>query len=349
MDPINIVIMIAVMLVLLLLAGWFAGSETALTNLSSSRLARLRKEGNRNANYLVKVKKEMDRNLVTILVLNNIVNIVLSSIAALFADALFDAIGVTLMVGLITFLIIVFGEIVPKSNAMLDTERVSLGHARILYFLTRAFTPLVIFLVWTSNVMIRLRGRKPRQKGVLVSDQEIKDLVCLGEEEGVIKSVEREIIHQVFNFGDRKVKDAMVPMKDVFHVDKDLPITEIKEVISSKGYTRVPFMGADGSVKGLLYSKDLLGRSRGSISDHTREVMTIDEDLDLTKAFGEMKKRRIHLAVVTDPKGKHTGIITLEDMIEEIVGDIYDEYFLEKERGGYLKKTRGKNKRSSVS
>lgn len=338
MDPLNILIMICVMFLLLLLAGWFAGSETALTNLSTAQMARLQKEKRRNSKYLVKVKKDMDRNLVTILVLNNIVNILLSSIAALFADALFDTIGVTIMVGAITFAIIVFGEIVPKSNAMIETERTSLSHARILFYLTRIFSPIMTLLVGISGLVIRLRGRKPRKDGVLVSDQAIKDLVALGEEEGIIKSMEKEIIEKVFTFGDRKVRDAMVPMDGVFMIDRDMSVADGKDLISSKGYTRVPFIGKNGKIKGLVYSKDLLGKMKGSISDYSREVFLLRDDLDLTKAFGEMKKKRIHLAVVTNRKGDHVGIITLEDMIEEIVGDIYDEYFMEKERGGYLRK-----------
>jgi Mg2+/Co2+ transporter CorB len=187
MDLLSIALMIAIMLILLLLAGWFAGSETALTNLSSSRLAMISQGDGKKAGYLLKIKREMDKNLVTILVLNNIVNIILSSIAALFADALFDTVGVSLMVGLITFLIIVFGEIVPKSIAMIDTERVSLNHSKILFFLSRIFSPLMMILVWISQLIVRIRGKKPRKEGILVSDQEIKDLVSLGEKEGVIK------------------------------------------------------------------------------------------------------------------------------------------------------------------
>lgn len=330
MDPLNIAIMILVMFVLLLLAGWFAGSETALTNLSPGRLARIRMEKKKGSRHLQLVKKDMDRNLVTILVLNNIVNIVLSSIAALFANALFDTVGVSLMIGLITFLIIVFGEIVPKSIAMIDTERISLGHARPLHYLTKAFTPMVLLLVGISRTVIRIRGRKPRKTGVLVSDQDIKDLVTLGESEGTIKSIEREIIHQVFNFGDRKVKDVMVPMEEVFMVREDLPVEKGKTLLSSKGYTRVPFMGKNGVITGIIYSKDLLGKNRGRLSGYARDLFTLRSDLDLTKAFGIMKKNRTHLAIVVSRDEKHIGIITLEDMIEGIVGDIYDEYFIEK-------------------
>lgn len=338
MDLLSIALMIAIMLILLLLAGWFAGSETALTNLSSSRLARISQGDGKKSGYLLKVKREMDKNLVTILVLNNIVNIILSSIAALFADALFDAVGVSLMVGLITFLIIVFGEIVPKSIAMIETERVSLNHSKMLFFLSRIFSPLMMILVWISQWIVRIRGKKPRKEGILVSDQEIKDLVSLGEKEGVIKKIEMEIIHKVFNFGDNKIKDAMVPMKDVFVLKGNTPVEEGKDLIASKGYTRVPVIDDKGKINGIIYSKDLLRKIGGKVSDYSREMFLLPGNMDLTTGFAKMKEKRIHLALVTDEKRNHIGIITLEDMLEEIVGDIYDEYFLLKsgERAGEL-------------
>jgi CBS domain containing-hemolysin-like protein len=345
MDPIIIVIMLAIMLVLLLLAGWFAGSETALTNLSSGRLARIIRENRGNSKYLINIKKNMDRNLVTILVLNNIVNILLSSIAALFADALFDTVGVSLMVGLITFLIIVFGEIVPKSIAMIDVERVSIGHSKALFLLNRLLSPLMFLIVKFARLMVKLRGKKIRKEGVLVSDQDIKDLVNLGEQEGTIKVMERDIINKVFNFGDSKVRDAMVPMEKVYKIDDDIEVEEAKDLISSSGYTRVPIIDDEGKIIGLIYSKDLLGKKEGKISTYTRDVFILPGDMDLTRGFGKMKERRIHLAIVTDTEGNHIGIITLEDMIEEIVGEIYDEYFMKK---GFLDES-VKNKEPSAS
>ena len=326
MGTASIVGMILLMLILLFLAGWFAGSETAITNISASQMAKIIREKRKGSLHLIKVKKNMDRSLVTILVANNIVNIVLSSIAALFADALFNAIGVTLMVGLITFLIITFGEIVPKSAAIDDSMNVSLRHARGIYYLTILFTPIDILLVSISNLVMRLRGKKPRKK-LLITDQTVMDMVRMGEEEGIFKSIERDIIDKVFVFGDRKVKDIMVPMKKVFYLDRDMSKKDARKIISSRGYTRVPYLDQKGNLRGLIYSKDLLSPGEENISDKTREALFISGDMDITEAFDIMKRRRIHMAVVTGEEDKPLGIVTLEDVLEEIVGEIYDEYF----------------------
>ncbi len=330
MGPYEIVVMIIVMLVLLYLASWFAGSETAITNLNLSQLARIEKRGTKRSKYVMELKKNMDKSLITILVANNIVNIVLSSIAALFANVLFETIGVSIMIGLITFLIIAFGEIVPKSNAIRNSEKVTLSHSFWLYYLSKILTPLIMIFVLISKFFTRMRGGKAEYGKILVSDQDIKDLVSLGEGEGIIKSIEREMIDHIFKFGDGKLSEIMVPMEKVFFFDNDMDVKIIKKMVSSRGFTRIPFIGEKGEVKGLVYSKDLLGREKGMISKLIRPTIFLSDDTDVTKAFKILKDRRIHMAIVIDKNGAHIGIVTLEDILEEIVGDIYDEFFIEK-------------------
>lgn len=290
----------------------------------------MRKEGRRNSRFVMKLRKNMDKSLITILVANNIVNILLSSLAALFANAMFDTVGVSIMVGAITFLIIAFGEIAPKSNAIVDSEKVTLRHARTLYYLSAVMTPIIYIFIWISDILLRIRGKRSESGNILVSDQEIKDLVSLGEEEGVIKSIEKDIIHGVFNFGDRTVEEIMVPMKDVFHIDKDCTLEEGKDMISTRGYTRIPFIGEDGKIEGLVYSKDLLLGKEGNLSDIIRPTLKLKVDTDATTAFEILRNKRIHMAAVIDDEGNDVGIVTLEDIIEEIVGEIYDEYFTDK-------------------
>ncbi|MGA1873901.1 MAG: hemolysin family protein [Thermoplasmatota archaeon] len=330
MGTLSIILMILIMLVLLLMAGWFAGSETAITNLTPGQIARMRTSGKKNWNFVGRLRKNMDRTLITILVANNVVNIVLSSIAALFANVLFDALGVSLMIGLITFLLISFGEIIPKSVAILDAEKLTLRRARWLYYLSLLMIPVNYVFIWMSRVFISLKKDRPRRSNILVSEQDIKDLVSLGAEEGIIKSIESQIINGVFVFGDKRISDIMVPMKDVFFLDSDMDVIKGKWMISSSGFTRVPFIDEEGKVKGLIYSKDLLGKSDGKISKFIKPTLYIDGSVDVTKAFGMLKDRRIHMAIVTGKDGGHIGIVTLEDMIEEIVGEIYDEYFSHK-------------------
>lgn len=328
MDTVVIVVFLIVfMVVLIFLSGWFSGSETALTNLSPAEVAKLRRDRRKNIEFVYKLKRNMDKTLITILIGNNIVNIVLSSVAALIANELFAELGVSIMIGIITFLVIVFGEITPKNSAIFDSTKVALRNARIIYYLSVLLTPFIILFSWISKALIRIVGGKERTKSLFTTDDSIKDLVSLSEEEGVIKPIEKEIIHRVFIFGDRKVKEAMVPMKDVFTMDDDMPVDTVKSAISSHGFTRVPVMGDDGKIIGIIYSKDLIMAEDVEIPSLMRRPFLVKEGDEITEVFDLMKRKRIHLAIVENSRGEHTGIVTLEDLLEEVVGELQDEYY----------------------
>jgi CBS domain containing-hemolysin-like protein len=322
--------LIVFMIVLIFLSGWFSGSETALTNLSPAEVAKLRRDREKNIEFVFKLKKDMDRTLITILIGNNIVNIVLSSVAALIANELFAELGVSIMIGVITFLVIIFGEITPKNSAIFDSRKVALKNARIIYYLTIILSPLIYVFSRISKTLIRLVGGRERSRSLFATDDSIKDLASLSEEEGVIKPIEREIIHRVFMFGDRKVKEAMVPMKDVFCLDDDIPVDRVKSSISSHGFTRVPVMGDDRRIMGIIYSKDLILAEDLDIPSLMRKPFLVNEKEDITEVFAKMKSKRIHLAIVEDERGHHTGIVTLEDLLEEVVGELQDEYYEKK-------------------
>lgn len=331
MDTIwTIVFLIIFMIVLIYLSGWFSGTETALTNIGSDTVAKMKKEGDRNAKYVMKLKRRMDKTLVTILIGNNIVNIVLSSVAAIIANELFAEIGVTIMVGVVTFLVILFGEITPKNSAIFDSRKKANRNSRTIYYLSIALTPLVALFIFISGHLIKMSGGPTRERKLFASDQTIKDMAILSEAEGIIKPIEREIIHKVFRFGDQRIKNVMVPMKKVFYLEKDLSTYEARGIISDRGFTRIPVMGKEKKIKGVLVSKDLLTAKKGSIKNILRDPYLVSTDDEVTEIFEVMKKKRIHMAIVRNKKGKHVGIVTLEDMIEELVGEIYDEYYEKK-------------------
>ncbi|RLF69095.1 MAG: hypothetical protein DRN57_01860 [Thermoplasmata archaeon] len=318
------------MIVLIFLSGWFSGSETALTNLTAVDIANMERRKDRNVRYIIKLKKRMDRTLITILIGNNLVNILLSSVAALVANELFAEIGVSVMIGVITFLVIVFGEITPKNSAIFDSTRVAGRNARAIYYLSMAIYPLVSMFRWISTTIIKLTGGKEKGEALFASDESIRDLAALSEREGNIKPIEKKIIDGVFKFGDRKVRDTMVPMDNVFCLDDDMGLEGIKASIKEHGFTRVPVMGDDHRVKGILYSKDLLMISEEDIPSVIRKPFTVGDHEDLTDVFDRMRKERVHLAIVENEKGEHTGVITLEDLLEELVGELHDEYFEKK-------------------
>ncbi|ODS37076.1 MAG: hypothetical protein A7316_02085 [Candidatus Altiarchaeales archaeon WOR_SM1_86-2] len=313
--------------VLIYLSGWFSGTETALTNLNIAQIAEMRRNNEKNVEYIIKLKKEIDRAIVTILIGNNIVNIVLSALAALIANSLFHALGVSIMIGVITFLILVFGEITPKANAIANSKKISQKNAKAIYYLMQVLNPIITVFMAISTEIIRLTGGKIREEHPLVSDESIKEMATLGEEEGAIKSIERDIIHKVFVFGDRKIREIMVPMSDVFYLKKDHTIRDAKKIIAQRGFTRIPVINKNGEVNGILYSKDLLGKKEAQIKSFMRKPFVVSANSDVTDIFNAMKRKRIHMAVVKDEDGKHIGIVTLEDILEELLGEIHDEYF----------------------
>jgi len=321
--------LLALMAFLIYLSGWFAGTETALVNLKSSQVAQMQKNNEKNIKYIIELKKNLDRAIITILTGNNIVNIILSAVAALAANELFQAVGVSVMIGILTFLIIVFGDIIPKSTAISDSKKICMNNSRRIYYLMRLLSPAITLFIIFSRKFITMTGGRVRAEHLLVSERSIKDLATLGEKEGVIKKIERDIIHKVFKFGDVKIRDVMVPMSDVFALDRDYTIEQACEIVSKRGFTRIPVVGSDGKATGILYTKDLIGKSKRDekISALLRKPFIANAKSDVTDVFERMKKKRVHIAVIEDDEGAHIGIATLEDMIEELVGEIYDEYF----------------------
>ena len=205
MEVLLTVTLLSVMLVILLyLSAWFSGAETAITNLTPAQMVRIQRDGGKNAQYVVQLKKDLDRTIVTILIGNNLVNILMSSLAAVIANELFHTLGVTIAVGTITFLIVVFAEITPKSNALYNGEVIALRNARTLYYLGVVLRPVVGLFIRMSTAIIRMMGGKTTRSHLLVTDDYIRDLATYGEQEGSILPIEKSIIHRVFRFGDGK-------------------------------------------------------------------------------------------------------------------------------------------------
>ena len=321
---------------LIYISGWFSGTETALTHLGSASVAEMRKNNEKNVQFIVKLKRDMDRTLITILIGNNIVNIILSAVAALIANELFQNWGVAAVIATITFLIIIFGEITPKHTALMDSRMVAKRNAKAIYYLMRALEVLGIInvCIFISRKIIATRGESLESRNLLVSDESIKNLATLGEEEGVIKSIERDIIHKVFGFGDLKIRDIMVPMKNVFYLEKDYTVRKVSPIIRQHGFTRVPVIDKQKRVMGIVYSKDLIGRVSGRITHIMRDPVFVKADSDISDIFNDMKRKRIHMVIVKNGKEEHVGIVTLEDILEELVGEIHDEYFEVKYRNG---------------
>jgi CBS domain containing-hemolysin-like protein len=327
MDPFSIVIYVSVLFFLIYLSGRFSGAETALTSLNEIDLLQMKHKRTKNVIFIEKLMDDMDRTIITILIGNNLVNIVASSLATLLFYSLWGNIGVSISVGALTFLLLVFGEITPKAYAIKKNRRISSRNAKEIYYLSRGLAPLISMLKVISRGLMSLGRGSIAKEDFHVQELSIKHLADKGADAGEIKDIEKDIIYRVFKFGDLKVKDAMIPGNDVKYLDKKLSAIEAKKQMLYRGYTRLPVVNSQKmKIVGVINSKDLLNRMEESIKKFMRKPFIVSPDEDITSVFNTMRANRFHMAIVGDDNHKFLGIITLEDILEELVGEIYDEF-----------------------
>ncbi|MDO5294397.1 MAG: hemolysin family protein [bacterium] len=343
MDPSGVTQLI-ILAFLILLSGFFSSAETALTTVNKLRLRSLEEEGNKNAVIVNKLVEDPTKMLSAILIGNNIVNLTASSISTTFATNLahqsglsMDAsLAVGIATGLLTIVILIFGEITPKSLATINAESLSLRYAKIIYFLTQLLTP-AIFIVNKLSVGILLIFRiDPNKKQQAITENELRTIVDVSHEEGVIESEERKMITNVVDFGDSIAKDVMVPRVDVSFASIDLGYDELVELFSENKYSRLPvYEESTDNVVGIINLKDIFfyqgAKEDFDISNIMREPYITYEFKHTSELLTEMKRDHISMSVVIDEYGSMVGIITLEDLLEEIVGEIRDEYDADEE------------------
>lgn len=319
---------ILILSVLLVLSAVFSGSETALVALSISRAEGLLKEGRRGARALCTLKRDPTRMLITILIGNNLVNIAASAMATVFATRWFGSFGPGIAVGILTIVILIFGEITPKSLATRYSERISLFIAPLILGLMRLTYPLVWVFSRFCSWVHRCTGNAGDPT---VTISELISLAEHGEKEGIIEKGERELIERVFGFNDLMVKDVMTHRRQIFSLEGDLTVAEALPEIMRRSYSRIPiFEGHSDDIRKVLYLRDFLatavkGHSNIRLKDIARDPIYVHDGQPIDEMFGTLSQRRRHLAVVVDEYGALQGIVALEDLLEELVGEIYDE------------------------
>src|SRR5215218_1728148 len=318
--------------VLTAIAAVLAAAETSLTRMSRARAMHLREEQRRGAAQLLALVEQPARflNLVLLLVL----------VVQFFATALFTSVmnrfvggglGVVIAATVMTVLTFIGAEVAPKTYAVQHTDRAALGVAPFVYFLTRLpiLGPLTRLLIAIGNVVTPGKGLK---SGPFVSEDEIKALVDEAERDDVIEEEEREMIHSVFEFGDTIVREVMVPRPDMMAVPLETSLQEVLELILRTGYSRIPvYDGTIDEVVGLAHAKDVLrrlhdGQADKPLADILRPAQFMPESMRAADCLREMRKRKSHMVIVIDEYGGTSGLVTLEDLLEEIVGEITDEY-----------------------
>jgi len=319
------------LIILIALSSFFSASETALMSVSKIRLRHMVEEGVPRAELVEKLTEDSNRLLGTILIGNNVVNIVASAIATVLATDMFGNKGVGIATGVITILVLIFGEITPKSIAKQKSEVVALKVAILIHFIVVIFKPFVYIFTALSSFFIRILGGDPNEARSFITQEELRTMVGVSEEEGVLENVEKEMIFNVFDFGELQVKDIMVQRVDIVSIEQDAGYDEVMEVIKNEQFSRIPVYNETiDNIVGILNIKDLATienlREGFNVSNYIRETFYIFEFKRIKELFNEMKKTRNHIAIVLDEYGGTVGLVTIQDLVEEIVGEIEDEY-----------------------
>ena len=291
----------------------------------------LAEDGNKRAKMVIKVTDNSSKMLSAILIGNNIVNLSASSLTTTIAYTLSDgATIVAIATGIITILILIFGEITPKTMATIKAEKLALSYAHIIHFLMIIFTPIIVIVNTLSRGILFLLGVDPNAKLNIMTENELRTIVDVSHEDGVIEEEEKEMIYNVFDLGDAEAKDVMVPRVHVIFADVNSTYKELIEIFRENKFTRLPiFEETTDNVIGTINMKDLLlfdSSKEFHIRDIIREAYFTHEHKSISELLVEMRKASFNIAIVLDEYGETAGLITLEDILEEIVGEIHDEY-----------------------
>jgi CBS domain containing-hemolysin-like protein len=313
-----------------MLSAFFSSAETALTMVNKIRMRTLAENGHRQAELVIKIVEDQGKMLSAILIGNNVVNLYASSLATMLATDLFGSRAVGAATGILTLLILVFGEITPKTISTLSSESISLKYAPFIYTLMWVLTPVIFLVNQLSMLVLRLLRVDPNKKPESITEDELRTIVEVSHEEGVIQMEEKKMITNVFDFGENLAKDIMVPRIDMTFINVDATYDELLETFREEKYTRFPvYEESTDNVIGIINVKDLLlleGKENFSIRDFLRQPLYTYEFKKAAELMVEMRKTLNNIVIVLDEYGATAGLITLEDMLEEIVGEIRDEY-----------------------
>ncbi|MEG0355445.1 MAG: CNNM domain-containing protein, partial [Lachnospiraceae bacterium] len=328
MDP-SAVIQIIVLIVLLMLSAFFSSAETSLTTVNKMRMRSLAEAGDKRAKMVLKITGDSGKMLSAILIGNNIVNLSASSLTTAIAIG-FGGYAVGIATGLITFLILLFGEITPKTVASMHAEKFALFYGSIINIIMKLSTPIIFIINNLSKGILLLFRIDINARPNTITENELRTIVDVSHEDGVIESEEKEMIYNVFDLGDAKAKDVMVPRVHVSFADVSSTYEELIEVFREDKFTRLPvYEETTDNVIGTINMKDLLlfdNRKEFHVRDILREAYFTYEYKNISELLIEMRDTSCNIAIVLDEYGETAGLITLEDILEEIVGEIHDEY-----------------------
>ncbi|MCU4139905.1 MAG: Hemolysin-related protein [Methanophagales archaeon] len=340
---------ILVLLLLLLLSAFFSGSETALVSIGRVKAKAMLKRGEKHAEKINKLLSDPDAFLSAVLIGNNLVNIAASAIATSLAIRIFGGIGVGIATGVMTFVILTFCEVLPKTLAMHHAERFAAIAAPPLTILVAALKPVSCLLSKFTKALGNALGYEFRRERL--SEDEVRTYIAIGEEEGAIEEDEREMMEGVLRLDEKVARDVMTPKEKMVCLDADKRVEDAVELIRKFGYSRIPVYERNPeNIVGVIYAKDILthdsitvrakerergekaGKTVKTVRDLMKKPFFVPETKRIDELLQEFQRGKMHIAIVVDDKGRAKGIVSLEDLLEEIVGSIYDEYDLRRMR-----------------
>ena len=335
MEPGSSLMQLIAILFLILLSAFFSSAETALTTANKHRLRALSEDGNRNAAKVLKLVENPSKMLSAILIGNNIVNISASALTTTYTTEVFGSKFIGVSTGMLTLVVLLFGEITPKTLATLYSEKISLIYIHIIAPLVTILTPAIWFVDRLSSVIFFILRVDRSKTTNQMTEGELRTIVDVSVEDGVLEKEEKSMINNVVDFGDSKAKDVMVPRADMALVSVDATFDEVFDIFKEEHYSRLPvYDDSKDTVIGIVYLKDLFfyqnqaGNKNNafSVREIMREPFFVYEYQKTSSIMAEMRNRFVSLAIVLDEYAVAVGLITLEDLLEEIVGEIRDEF-----------------------
>lgn len=323
------------LVLLVVLSAFFSSAETAMLSVNKVRLMNLKDEGNKHAELVLKLLEQQSKLISALLVGNNVVNIGASSLATKMAIDLWGSKGVGFATGIMTLVVLVCGEVVPKNLAAANAAGWSMKVAPILAVLCFVLTPVVKLLTIISDFVARLN--KNAEGDPLITEGELKLLVNAGQEEGFLDENETDMINSIFEFDETIVKEIMVPRIDMVAINVEENISTVIELIIDAGHSRIPaYEGSVDNIVGILYAKDILKNidrdfNQWRVKELLRPAYYIPENKKVNDLLTELRQKKVHMAIILDEYGGTAGLVTIEDLIEEIIGDIQDEYDVEED------------------
>ncbi len=339
-DPLNLTILIFEVIALLgfiILSAFFSSTETALFSLNKLQLKKMQKEEENDwrVKSIIKLLDDPQRTLISILIGNMFVNISASSLATYLAIKTFGNIGMGIASGVMIFTILVFGEIVPKSLAVANAESISKRVAKPIEIISTGLFPLIKIFKVIISALYYLFGMKSVKENREITEEDLITLIDAGKDEGVIVEEEKEMIRNIFEFGDTMVKEVMIPRVDMACIPSDTKLGSILKLIKKMGHSRIPvYEETIDNIIGILYAKDLLviyeqwytSKDKFSLKEIIRKTYFVPENKKINELLDIFQKDRIQIAIAIDEYGGTAGLITMEDVVEEVVGEIIDEY-----------------------